>query len=154
MGCLNGECHVESLLGEGSEFLVFFQLGSHDIRTLFSVEDYRFCVRVALVIKLLDDVLILEGVAEGGEHRVYFCGEGGDHFLQSGLMELIVGDRKLLFDEGIFERSVLRNKSRFPIRVCDRFCQNRESIVDGGGFLNLHLLVLTSCVSLVVQFLA
>ena len=81
MGCLCGECHVKSLLGTGSEFLVLFQLDNHDIRTFFVVEDCPFYVRVALVIELLDDVLILEGVSEGGEHGVNFFVEGGDHFL-------------------------------------------------------------------------
>ena len=59
-------------------------LGSHDIRTLFGIEEGRCSIRVVLIVELLDDVLIFEGVAEGGEHRVDFCGEGFVFFLPSG----------------------------------------------------------------------
>ena len=154
MGCRLGEFQVEDFLGAGSDFLVFLHLGSHDVRTLFGIEDCRCCVLFDLIIQLLDDVLIFEGVFEGGEHGVCFRGEGFKFFLQSGLMKFVVGDRKLLLDESLFEHSVLRNKSRFPLRVCDCFRQCRESVGDGGGFLNLHPLVLPSCDALVAQFLA
>ena len=62
VGDLCGECHVECFLGIGAEFLVFLDLGCHGIRTLFSVEECRFLVCVALVVEELHDVLVLEGV--------------------------------------------------------------------------------------------
>ena len=75
VGVLCGECHAECSLGTGDKFLVLFDLGCHDICTLLSVEECRFLVCVALVVEDLHDVLVLEGVFEGCEHRVYFCVE-------------------------------------------------------------------------------
>ena len=70
MGCRLGECQVEDFLGAGSDFLVFLHLGSHDVRTLFGIEDCRCCVLFDLIIQLLDDMLIFEGVFEGGVNMV------------------------------------------------------------------------------------
>ena len=75
MGGLCGECHIECFLGTEGEFLVLFELGCHDIRTLLSVEECRFLVCVVLVVEDLHDVLLLEGIFEGCEHRVNFCVE-------------------------------------------------------------------------------
>ena len=107
-----------------------------------------------LFIKLLDDVLVFEGVAEGGEHRVDFSVEGLKFSLHSSHMKLVVDEVILLFEDDLLECLVLIFKSCLPFRVRDRFCEAGESVVDGSGLRSLHLLVCSSCDALVTHFLA
>ena len=74
--------------------------------------------------------------------------------LDSSAMELVSCDGEFLVGECVLERLGFSDKRSFPSWVRDDCVYFGEAFVEGGVFLDLHILVFASCISLVVQFLS